>query len=136
MPRVAGLVAAALALLATEVGGAPLGAAATRAEASTWLERLGAAGADVGVPLAWRYSFSAATTERLEALSLELVRAGYAIESLAPARGGGAARLDVTRVELLTPAAVGTRSGELAALARRHRARYVGLDLAAAAAIR
>lgn len=132
----AALVAAALALLATEAGGAPLAAAATHAEASAWLERLRAAGANVAAPLAWRHSFAAATTERLEGLSLELVRAGYAIESLAPARDGGGARLDVTRVELLTPAAVGTRSAELAALARRHRARYLGLDIAAAAALR
>jgi hypothetical protein len=120
------LAAACLLLAAAVVSAAPLGAAATRAEAARWLEDLREAGAELGMPLAWRYSFVAAATERLEALSLELVTAGFAIEGL---KGSGAGvRLSVTRVELLAAAALVSRNRELESLARRHGVRYVGVE--------
>jgi hypothetical protein len=109
--------------------GAAQHAGATRAELAQWLESLRAAGIEVAAPLSWRYAFSARSTARLEALSLELVAAGYAIETMAAAPSGGAG-LFMTRTELLTPAALERRDRELAALARKHGARYDGIDVA------
>ena len=128
------ILVAALAAFAVTVDGvaAPQSAAATRAELTTWLERLRASGVDVAAPLSWRYTFGASAAARLESLSLELVRLGYAIETLEP-RAPDAAALSVTRVELLTPTALERRNRELDALARRHRVRYEGVDVAAGA---
>jgi hypothetical protein len=121
------LLAACFAFAVT-AGGTAQHATASRAEWTAWLEQLRATGIDVAVPLSWRYAFSASDSARLEALSLELVAAGYAIDALQPAAAGGA-RLGVTRAELLTPAGLERRSRDLGALARKHGARYDGIDV-------
>ena len=134
LPLVVVCVALAVALAVTvRVGAEPQPPAATRSELARWLERLGAAGTDVAAPLPWRYSFSAPTTASLEALSLELVAAGYAIEALAQSPGARA-QLAMVRAELMTPAALAQRSRDLSALASRRGARYDGVDVAAAGA--
>jgi hypothetical protein len=121
------LLAASFAFTVT-ASGAAQHATATRAELKVWLEQLRAAGVDVAVPLSWRYAFSASDSARLEALSLELVAAGYAIDALQPG-GAGGARLSVTRAELLTPIGLERRNRDLASLARKHGARYDGIDV-------
>jgi hypothetical protein len=123
------LLAACFAFAVTGSGAAQH-ASGTRAEWRAWLEQLRATGIDVAVPLSWRYAFSASDSARLQALSLELVAAGYAIDALLPAAAGGA-RLGVTRAELLTPAGLERRSRDLGVLARKHGARYDGIDVAA-----
>lgn len=128
-------VAAALlvALAALHAAAAPHNAGATRAELTRWLESMRDAGTNVAVPLAWRYLFSASATGGLEALSRELVAGGYAIELLQ--RGGaGGVELAMTRVELLTPSSLERRNRDLAALARKHGARYDGVDAPASGA--
>ena len=125
------LIAAVAAFAVTaDCAAAPQSATATRAELTTWLERLRVSGVDVAAPQPWRYSFSASVAVRLETFSLELVRLEYAIETLRP-RAPEGAELLVTRVELLTPAALERRSRELESLARKHGVRYVGVDVAA-----
>lgn len=119
---------AACVALAVTASGAAQHATATRAELTQWLEQLRATGIDVAAPLEWRYAFSANDSARLEALSLELVAAGYAIDALTPGTAGGV-RLGVTRAELLTPAGLERRNRDLGSLARKHRARYVGVDV-------
>jgi hypothetical protein len=111
------------------VGAEPQSAGATRPELARWLERLGATGTDGSGPLFFRYSFSAAATASLEALSIELVAAGYAIEVLAPTPGERA-QLTVVRAELMTPAALERRNRDLSALAAKRSARYDGVDVA------
>jgi hypothetical protein len=107
---------------------APPGPTAPRAELARWLDELRASGAaDVGAPQPWRYSFSAAASAGLEALSLELVPAGYSIETLT-AGAAGVARLLVTRRELHSPATLEQRNRELVLLAGRHGVRYDGVD--------
>jgi hypothetical protein len=128
------LVAACLALgLVVERAAAPQSAGATRVELRQWFEQLRAGGADVASPQRWRYTFSARSTRPLEALSVELVAAGYAIEVLA-AGTAGRAQLSVTRTELSTPAELERRNRDLRSLAGKHGARYEGLDIASAAA--
>ena len=122
------LLAACFAFAVT-ASGAAQHATATRAEWKAWLEQLRATGIDVAAPLRWRYGFSASDSVRLEALSLELVAAGYAIDALSPGTAGGA-RLGVTRAELFTPAGLERRNRDLASLARKHGARYDGIDVA------
>jgi hypothetical protein len=109
--------------------GAPQHPTATRAELTRWLDGLRASGTNVAAPLRWRYGFAAGATPSLEALSLELVRAGYAIEALTKGADEGA-QLSLTRVELLAPPGLERRNRELAALAREYGARYVGVDVA------
>jgi hypothetical protein len=123
------LLAACFAFAVT-AGGAAQHATATRAEWKAWLEQLRATGIDVAVPLSWRYAFSARDSARLEALSLDLVAAGYAIDALLPGTAGDT-RLGVTRAELLTPAGLERRSRDLGVLARKHGARFDGIDVAA-----
>jgi hypothetical protein len=100
---------------------------ATRADLTRWLDRLAASGVDVGTPQQWRYAFSASGTQRLEALSLDLVRGGYAVDTLTGSVAGG--QLLVTRTELLSPAALERRNRELTALARKYGARYDSVDV-------
>lgn len=116
-----------LAVAALHAAAAPQSADATRAELTRWLESLRDAGTNVAAPLAWRYLFSATATMELEALSRELVAAHYAIEWLRPSAADGF-ELAVMRVELLTPTALERRNRDLAALARKHGARYDGVD--------
>ena len=118
-----------LALAAGSAEAAPLGAAASRGEITRWIERQRTGGARVEAPLALHYAFAAGATGPLEALARELVSAGYAIEALAA--DAADARLSVTRVELLSSALLGQRSRELEALARKHGAQYLGVDVAA-----
>lgn len=105
----------------------PRAGVATRAELTRWLERLAASGVDVGTQQQWRYTFSASGTERLEALSLDLVRGGYAVEALTASAAG--AQLLATRTELLSPAALERRNRELTALARKYGAGYDSVDV-------
>jgi hypothetical protein len=126
---VAVLVTAWAVLASPCVTAAPQHATATRAELARWLDGLRARGTDVTAPLRWRYAFAASATTPLEVLSLELVRAGYAIEALTKGPDEGA-QLSLTRVELLAPVGLERRNQELAALALEHGARYVGVDVA------
>jgi hypothetical protein len=91
---------------------------------------LAASGVDVGAPRQWRYAFSASGTERLEELSLALVRGGYAVDKLTGSVAG--AQLVATRTELLSPAALERRNSELTALARMYGARYDSVDVGSA----
>jgi hypothetical protein len=129
MRFVALLVTAWMVLASPYAIAVPQHAKATRAELTRWLDGLRASGTNVAEPLRWRYGFVASATPPLEALSLELVRAGYAIEALTKGSDEGA-QLSLTRVELLAPAGLERRNRELAALAREHGARYVGVDVA------
>lgn len=116
--------------MTVRAGAEPQRADATRSELTRWLERLGV-GTEAAGPLSFRYSFSAPATASLEALSHELVAAGYAIETLAQSPGGRA-RLTVTRAELMTPAALERRNRDLSLLAGSRSARYDGVDVAPA----
>lgn len=125
-PLAAAWLAAATAAV---VAAAPQDSGATRAGLTRWFEELAATGIEVGRPQQWRYAFSSTVTAPLEALSLELVRSGYAIDTLTAS--AAAAQLRATRTELLTPAALERRNHELTALARKHGARYDSVDVVA-----
>ena len=124
LPLAVACFASALAALATAE---PQSSAATRAELSRWFDRLAASDVPVAAQQQWRYAFSSTKTEPLEALTLELVRAGYAVETLSAA--GSSAELRVTRMEIFTPATLERRNRELMSLARKHGARYDSIDV-------
>jgi hypothetical protein len=128
--RLPALSIAALAawLLTSVAAAAPKPPQATQAELKRWLASLGSAGVERGGARRWRYVFFAPVTPPLEAVSIELVGAGYAVAGLGAAAGG--AVLTVERVELHGAATLAARNRELAALARRHGARYDGVDVA------
>lgn len=114
---------------AAVVAAAPQDSGASRAGLTRWFDELAASGVEVGRPQQWRYAFSSSGTAPLEALSLELVRSGYAVDTLTASTA--AAQLLTTRMELLTPVALERRNRELATLARKHGARYDGVDVVA-----
>ena len=126
-PAARSIAAALLALASAAASAAPQPPGATRAELERWLTANAGAGATE--PRRWQYAFSAPASASLEALSLQLVEAGFAIRTLGP-RAAGGAELMVTRLELHTPATLERRSRELAGLARAHAARYDGIDIA------
>ena len=135
LPLAAARFAFAVAIaIAAVASAAPQSSAATRAELTRWFERLAASDIQVSAPQQWRYVFSASTTKPLEALTLDLVGAGYAVDTLSA--GGAVAELRATRTELLTPAALERRSRELASLARKHHARYDSVDVVAGSPVR
>jgi hypothetical protein len=122
-------VAAWLAAPGLTADAAPHGAGTTRAELASWFEVLRTRGTtDVSKPLPWHYVFAGTESRRVEALSVELVGAGYSIVTLAA--DGDGARLALTRTELHTPASLERRNRDLAAVAQRHGVRYDGVDVA------
>ena len=123
----AAAVTAWLALPGLSADAAPHGADTTRAELASWLDALRSRGTiTVSKPLPWHYVFSGSESRRLEALSVELVSAGYAIVTLVP---GDGTRLVLARTELHTPASLERRNRDLAAVAQRHGVRYDGVDV-------
>jgi hypothetical protein len=124
----AAAVTAWLALPGLTADAAPYGDGTTRAELASWLDSLRARGTiDVSRPLPWRYVFSSTESRRLEALSVELVGAGYWIIMLAA--DGNGTRLALVRTELHSPASLERRNRDLAAVAQRHGVAYVGVDV-------
>jgi len=118
-----------LALAGLTVDAAPHGTGTTRAALARWLDSLRVSGTiDIAKPSAWHYVFSGSESPSLEALSVELVGAGYSIASLAPL--GDGARLVLARTELHTPASLERRNRDLAAVAQQHGVRYDGVDAA------
>jgi len=92
-------------------------ASISRAQIEIEFERMRAAHElRIDGPLAWTFTFSGADSAALEALSLRLVRDGYAIVSLHS--DAGRTVLRVGRTELHTPASLERRGHELSALAR------------------
>jgi hypothetical protein len=102
----------------------PIRAAASRKDIDRWFAAR--AHIDFSRQQHWGFSFFAADGRELEALSVALVREGYAIAAL---EGGSASKLIVVKTELNSPGSIEERGRSLGELARRHGARYVGCDL-------
>jgi len=101
-------------------------ASASRAEVERWFGSLRAT-RDMAAPQRWEYSFVAADGHALELLSVALVRDGYEIAKL-DANAGPSLRM--TKTELLSPLTLEQRNQALRETARKHQARYVGVDVA------
>lgn len=112
------------ALLGAAVAAAapPVSPTASRAELERWFRSRPNSRVVMAEPRDWQYSFAAADGRALEALSVALVRDGYAIVAL---EGGRTPTLLMGKVELHSPLTLLQRNKELQQMARRHGARYV-----------
>jgi hypothetical protein len=115
-------------LLGTAIaaGVPPVSSTASRAEIERWFRSVPNSGVVLAAPRDWLYSFAAADGRALEALSVALVRDGYAIVAL---EGGSMPTLLVAKAELHSPLTLLQRNKELQQLARRNGARYAGAGL-------
>jgi len=116
------------ALLGTAIAvGAPLvPSTASRAEIERWFRSMPNSREVMAAPHDWRYSFAAADSRALEALSVALVRDGYVIVML---EGGPAPMLLMAKVDLHSPLTLVQRNRELQHLARGYGVHYAGAGL-------
>jgi hypothetical protein len=115
-------------LLGTAIaaGAPPVSPTASRAELERWFRSVQNSHVVMAAQHDWQYSFAAADGRALEALSVALVRDGYAIVAL---EGGSTPMLRMAKVELHSPSTLLQRNKELQQIARRHGARYAGVVL-------
>lgn len=126
MRRIALVLSAVLAVAVSGgVAAEPIRPAASRSDIDRWFAAR-AAHVDFSRLQHWGFTFFAADGRDLEALSVTLVREGYAIAAL---EGGSPPKLTVVKTELNSPGSIEERGRSLGELARRHRARYAGCEL-------